>query len=324
MKIVLLGLGNVGLGTLSVIVEKNIDVEVIGIANSKGAILEKINTKAILTEGLDHQPNFRKRMTGLELINEVHPDLIVEMTPTNIDTGGIGLEHIRKALQKGIHVVTSNKGPLAVAYPELHRIATKKRLHFLFEATVAGAIPLFNLKKYCLEMNRIEQVHGILNGTTNYILNVLEERGGEMSLIIKEAQEKGFAETDPTADLNGTDAAVKLVILTNALLGRSVTLNDVFREGITHITQEAFRLASEQGNTIRLVASADADTLEVRPKIIPKTSTLNVQGALNAIILKLDIMGDLTLIGPGAGRRETANAIINDLLAIKRLLGEKT
>ncbi|MHA2060603.1 MAG: homoserine dehydrogenase [Candidatus Ranarchaeia archaeon] len=321
MKIVLLGFGNVGQGTLSVLTEKQIDVEIVGIANIQGAVTSEINSQEVLEKGLEMHSAFQAGMTGLQVIEETQPDMIVELTPTNVEDGGVGLKHIKYALNNGIHVVTSNKGPLAVAFPELKTLSTEKGLQFRYEATVAAAIPIFNLKQYCLEMNKINQIHGILNGTSNYILNTLEARGGELSLIVKEAQEKGYAETDPSADLEGTDAAVKLVILANALLGRPVTIKDVFCEGISNITEDAFKLASDFGNTIRLVASADHETLEVRPKIIPKSSTLNVPGALNAVVLKMDVMGDLTLIGPGAGRRETANAVINDILTIKRSIG---
>jgi homoserine dehydrogenase len=320
MKIALLGFGNVGKGTLSVILEKQIDLEVVGIADSRGAIISKFNSQEVLEKGLKKALSFQPGMTGLQVIKETQPDIIIETTPTNIENGGIGLTHIKYALEKGVHVVTSNKGPIAIAFPELNALASKNNIHLRYEATVAGAIPLFNLKQYCLPLNQVKQIHGILNGTSNYILNILEARGGEMSLIIKEAQEKGYAETDPSADIEGTDAAVKLVILANALLGRSVTMKDVFCEGITNLTEDAFKLASDFGNTIRLVGSADDEILEVRPKIIPKSSTLNVPGALNAVVLKMDIMGDLTLIGPGAGRKETANAVINDILTIKRSL----
>ncbi|MFX1507869.1 MAG: homoserine dehydrogenase [Promethearchaeota archaeon] len=316
MRAVLLGFGNVGQGTLRLIVEKQIDLEIIGIANSKGAIVGKIDPIKTLNSGITTASRFREGMSGLDLIAETDPEMIIEMTPTDIVDGGVGLLHMKKALTSGIHVVTSNKGPLALAFPELKTLAENNNLHFRYEATVAGAIPIFNLKLHCLPLNKVEQVHGILNGTTNYILNVMEERGGEMSLIIKEAQEKGYAEADPQADLEGIDAAIKLVIIANALLGRRVTLKDVYREGITNITPEAFSLASEHGDTIRLVASADDELLEVRPKTISKTNTLNIRGALNAIILRLDTIGDLTLIGPGAGGLETANAVINDILAI--------
>jgi len=185
----------------------------------------------------------------------------------------------------------------------------------LYEATVAGAIPVFNLVRSTLRGNKIESVSGILNGTANYILSRMSSEKMSFEGALKEAQELGYAEADPSYDVDGIDAAIKLVILVNSLLGVECRFKDVSIQGIRQVTPEAIELAEKDGYVIKHIASS-SDCLEVAPRLIKKTSPFAVGGSLNVVRLKTDLIGDLTLVGKGAGGIETASSVLNDILEI--------
>jgi homoserine dehydrogenase len=187
-----------------------------------------------------------------------------------------------------------------------------------YEATVAGAIPVFSLARSCLRGDRVLGVDGILNGTSNFILSKMDETGASFDLILREAQELGYAEADPTSDVEGVDAAAKLVILANTFFGGRWGFGDVRRRGIRDVNRDALELAREEGATIRLIASASPEGLEVRPRIVRLASPLAVQGVLNAVRFRLEHAKELVLIGRGAGGEETASAMLNDLVTLPR------
>jgi len=330
MRLCIVGFGFLGRELLKTIWEKmfllrEIDggFMVVGVANSKGYVyngdgldVEKMLSVNALSDCLGFEAN-----PAVDLINKDLCDVIVEATPTNIRDGEPGLTHIRLALSRGIHVVTPNKGPLTLAFRELSSLAEKNNCELLYEGTVAGAIPVFSLVRECLRGDRVIRISGILNGTTNYILSRMffEEIGFEIAL--KEAQERGIAEKDPSYDVDGIDAACKLVILANALMKRDVGFGDVERVGIRGITQEAVSLAKKANYAIKLIGTIDR-RLEVAPKLVPVNHPLCVHGTLNAIHLETDLAREITLVGYGAGK-ETVSAILNDLITVLRRRARK-
>ncbi|MCK4243820.1 homoserine dehydrogenase, partial [Candidatus Bathyarchaeota archaeon] len=190
-----------------------------------------------------------------------------------------------------------------------------------FEATVAGAIPDAIMVREALQGNQIISLKGILNGTTNYILTRMTFENVSFEMALKEAQQMGIAEADASYDVEGIDTASKLVILANSIMGNDVKLNDVHREGISHITPEAIELANFDGFLIKHVASFENGNLEVAPRLVEKSSPLAVGGTLNVLTFETDLAGEITLIGHGAGGVETASALLGDILNIAKIRG---
>ncbi|MFA5222372.1 MAG: homoserine dehydrogenase, partial [Methanoregula sp.] len=227
--------------------------------------------------------------------------------------------YIRAALDRKKHVVTSNKGPVALHYKELKALAQKNGVAFRYEATVAGAVPIMHTLEHGLAGNEILALYGVLNGTCNFILNRMADEGLTYEQALMEARELGYAEADPTYDVQGIDAAIKLVILSNTIWGNGIRLDDIDRTGIDLLTADALRLADEEGCTIRLIAEAipRKNLFRVSPRIIEKNHPLVTEGTLNALTLETDMAREITMIGRGAGSVETASAIIGDLMFIR-------
>ncbi len=257
-------------------------------------------------------------LKSVDAIKDVDAELMVEVTPTNVESGEPGLSHMLAAMDVGKHVVTSNKGPLALAFKQLKETAEKNNVEFKFEASAGGAMPLINLANEILSGDEILSIKGILNGTTNFILTKMTKEGTDFETTLREAQELGIAETDPSYDISGSDTASKLVILTNAILGKEATYRDVKVQGITKITPEAIALAKEEGFVIKLLGEVEDGNLEVSPKLIPINHPLNVDGTLNVATFATDLAGDVTIVGRGAGAIETNSAILSDILSIHR------
>jgi len=217
-------------------------------------------------------------------------------------------------------VVTSNKGPLALQYGKLMDLATSRGKELKFEASVGGAMPIISLIKDNLAGNGIISIKGVLNGTCNYILTRMREEKLPYEHVLKEAQERGIAETDPSNDVAGRDTAVKLVILANSIFDRNVSYKDVEVAGITEITLEALKLADDAGYVIKLIGEVDGNSsgecLKVAPRLVPKDDPLNVEGTLNVATIKTDLAGDITVIGKGAGPIEAASAVLSDIIGI--------
>jgi homoserine dehydrogenase len=258
------------------------------------------------------------QQSGIEAIKNCGAELVVEVTPTNVETGEPGLSHLLSAMEMGKHVVTSNKGPLALEFKKLKKTAKKNNAEFKFESSAGGAMPLINLANEILSGDEVISIKGILNGTTNYILTKMTKEGTEFEATLQEAQELGIAESDPTYDISGSDTACKLVILTNAILGKEATYKDVKIQGISKITPEAITLAKEEGYVIKLLGEVEDDRLEVAPKLVPINHPLNVDGSLNVATFKTDLAGDITIVGAGAGAIETNSAILSDIISIFR------
>jgi len=320
MKIAVLGLGAVGKGLLQAIGSKNLDLAITGIADSKSAIIDRdgIPVEEILSAKNERGFLGDKALGAGDVIDSADYDALVEVTPTNADTGEPALSYMRAALLKGKHVVTSNKGPIARELKALRALAQSKGVELRYEATVGGAIPIMHTLEHGLMGNEVKSVYGVLNGTCNYILTRMAAEGLTYEQALLEARELGYAEADPTYDVKGIDAAIKLVILANTIWKNGASLTDVDITGIDLLTTDALRLAEDQDCTIRLIAEAapDRDLLRVSPRIIRKDHPLVFEGTLNAITLETDMAREITLIGKGAGSLETASAIIGDLLYI--------
>jgi homoserine dehydrogenase len=328
MKVVIAGFGTVGQGI----------AEVIGLrqelfANSFGqsvSIVGAFDSKTFVkdSKGLDPvELVARKNATGgvgtkavdecvVEFIEEFNFDALIETTPTNIVDAEPGWSYIMAALNSGKHVVTSNKGPLALKFHELSEAAARNKVQLRYEASVGGAMPVINLSRELLRGEQIFSLSGILNGTCNFILNRMKDEGLPFEQALREAQEMGIAERDPSYDIDGVDTACKLAILANAIFGMDVTYHDVLRTGIRNITEDAISLAGERKKVIRLIGEISDRKLEVAPRMVPSGHPLAIGGTLNIVQLITDLAGEITVVGRGAGRKETASALLSDLLAI--------
>ncbi len=325
MNIVIIGFGNIGRSVAKVISEKDLGLEIVGIADRDGCIVKENTPLDVMdivetvekTKKLSSHPLTKTDMTTNDLIDSVDADLFVEMTPTNIENGEPGLSFMRRILNRKKHLVTSNKGPLVIAYRELTDLAKENKVLFRCGATIGGAIPILSLIRSGLSGNKITKIKGILNGTTNYILTKMFE-GKSFDYTLKEAQELGIAETNPTYDIEGIDIGAKLVVLANEL-GLNTGFNNVKIEGIKNITKEDIENAKKEDKVIKLIGEISKNSAEVSPQLISKNDSLAVDGTLNAIKIECDLAKEITLIGHGAGE-ETASAIIGDILEIKKVI----
>jgi len=261
----------------------------------------------------------------LETIKSPHTAILVETTPTSLVRGDPGLTHIRPARKAKKHVVTSNKGPLVRAMSELTALAEGSGVAFRYEGVIMSGTPALNLVRETLAGCDIQHVQGIVNGTTNFILPEME-KGRTYEEALAEAQRLGIAEADPTADVEGWDAAVKACIMAVLFMDATLELEDVERTGITEVTPETIQTALSRGKRVKLVAEVYRERGRVKamvaPVAVPLTRPLaGIMGAMNAITYTTDHLGDITIVGPGAGRIETGQALLSDLLAIHRAYG---
>lgn len=316
VKIALLGLGNVGRGVWNIlqmngeeIMKRSgcqVEVAKILVRDPSKARAVKVPEELITT-------NFD------EILNDDSIKIIVEVM------GGIepAKEFILKSLSKKKHIVTANKMLLATYGDELFKKADEEEVMLNYEASVAGGIPIIQAINESLTANKIEKLYGIINGTTNFILSKMELEGSDFGDVLKEAQEKGYAEADPTSDIDGFDAQYKLVILSSLAFGTKVKIDDVYREGITKITSKDIRYAKDFGLVIKLLAIAkEIDgklQLRVHPTMIPQTHPLaNVHDSFNAVFIKGNAVDDLMFYGRGAGDLPTGSAVVADIVSILR------
>ena len=245
IKASIIGFGSIGQGVARVLLMKKdylkkegLDIKVIAVTDSKGAMIDEngLDLEKCLEIKSEKGTIAEEKMTGLEVIRQIEHDLVIEVTPTDVITGGAGLLNMQAAFETKKDVVTSNKGPLTLKFKELNELAEQNGRLFRYEATVGGAMPIINLTKEVMAGNEIESIKGIFNGTCNYILTRMLEEKAAYSEILTEAVDLGIAETDPTYDVEGIDTAGKVVILANAVFGMNKTINDVDRTGITQIT----------------------------------------------------------------------------------------
>ena len=339
MRIILVGYGVVGKGVTTILARRyaenlkdtGFNPKIVAIADIDGAV---INPKGLSPEKLEaikqrgypisKDPDFgRPGISALDVIESVESEVVVEVTPVNIKTGEPALSHITKAFKTGKHVVTTNKGPLALAMPALTELAEYNNVYFRFSGTVGGGTPMLEFAKRCLAGDRILAVRGILNGTTNYILTEMSQNHVTFQDALSNAQKLGYAEKEPSMDIDGFDTACKVVILSNWIMNKKITLKDVDITGIRDVTLQALEEAAKRNSTIKLIGSIEGDKATVKPTEIPLTNPLCVSGVLNAITFSTEYAAEQTLIGRGAGGIETASAVLRDLLDIRRKLATK-
>lgn len=319
VRVAVLGLGSVGKGVLEMIARKDLDIIVTGVADSKSGLIDPsgLDIGAVLSS--KRAGGFgNTSISAKEVVSRADYDILVEVTPTNAASGEPALSYMKMAIDRGKHIATSNKGPISLHLKELKDLAKEKGVLVRYEATVGGAIPIMHTLGNGLAGNEFLALYGVLNGTCNYILTRMAAEGLTYEQALAEARELGYAEADPTYDVKGIDAAIKLVILANTIWDNGASLDRVDITGIDLLTTDALRLAEEKDCTIRLIAEAfpEKGVLRVSPRIIRKDHPLVFEGTLNAITLETDMAGEITLIGKGAGSIETASAIIGDILFI--------
>lgn len=340
-KIAFIGFGTVGQGLTEILLEKkdmlgekyDFHFKIVAISDiMKGAVydedgldMEKILELVKKGKKLDEYPTGVKGMDSMATIQETNADTVIEVTYTDVKTGEPALTHIKAALNAGKNVISTNKGPVVKQVMELLDLAASNNVHYGFEGVVLAGTPVLNLAKFTLAGNKITGFKGILNGTTNYILTRMEE-GMLYDDALKKAQELGYAEADPTGDVEGLDALGKVVILSNVVLGKNLSVNDVQRKGITGITGEDVKKAKAEGKRWKLIGSAEIQSdgsvkAKVSPEKLPLSDPLaGVCEAINALTYYTDELGPVTIVGPGAGRRETGFSLLIDLLEINRKL----
>jgi homoserine dehydrogenase len=290
---------------------------VVGIADSSGAVVDG--------DGVDVAAAFeRKARSGsvgdepVEALLAGPYDALVEATPTTLGDAQPGFGHARAALERGRHVVLANKGPVAERYDDLRALVDDSAGELRFDATVAGAIPAVATVD-SMGPERVEAVRGVLNGTANFVLSRMAAEGLDYEHVLAEAQELGVAEADPSFDVEGTDAALKCVILANVLRGGGVRLADADVAGITDLPASALSLAAEDGRTVRLIGEVTPDGVRVGPRLVPEDDPLAVSGTRNVVQLETADAGRMELSGRGAGGPETASAVLAD---VDRLAGD--
>jgi homoserine dehydrogenase len=324
IKVGLLGLGTVGTGTAKILQDPQGRHPLIGQID-----LARVGVRSLDKPRLVDIPKDRLTTDLESIVSDPTIDIVVELMG--------GLEPARslilKAISQGKHVVTANKAVIARYGDEIFTAANEAGVYVLLEAAVGGGIPVIQPLKQALGVNRIHGVTGIINGTTNYILTRMMREGGDFAPILADAQRLGYAEADPTADVDGLDAADKIAILASLAFGGRIKLSDVYSEGIRHVTAADIAYAQRLGFVIKLLAIARRDVcpvsneqmeelqLRVHPTLVPETHPLaSVNDVYNAILVEGDPIGQVMFFGPGAGEGPTASAVVADIINIAAAL----
>jgi homoserine dehydrogenase len=338
MRLALIGNGGVGKAFIQLLLDKSglllkekMDVQVNYVLDSKGGIYNPAGIDLMRLTEFNHSGLPLSRFSGggsdqitfnLLLANG-GVDVLVELTPSNLLTGEPGITHIESALQMGWHVITGNKGPVMLAWHNLNRIASDKGVRLMVGCTTGGALPAINGGLIDLAGADILSIEGVLNGTTNFILEEMEEDRCTYEEALVKAQQAGIAETNPSQDVEGWDTAAKILILTNILMNESKLLQDVAVKGITALTPQDIREAANNGLKIKLVGRAsfqdDQLIISVRPEALPPEHPLShANGKNKAVRFVTDTLGELMITGGASGTRAAAAAILRDLLFIHR------
>lgn len=321
LKLGILGMGTVASGLINIIEMNNTKItEILG----KEFEIKKVLVKNIEKKRNINIPQEVYTTDPYEVINDKDVQILVELI------GGIdpAYEYIKAALNNKKHVVTANKALIATHGEELESLAQKNSVRLMYEASVAGGIPIINTMTESLIANEFDEIVGIINGTTNYILTQMTERGLEFDQAVKEAQNLGFAEADPSSDVDGDDAAFKLSILSTIAFGQRIHMSDISKEGITKISKEDINYAKELGYNIKLLATAfrsgDEIELKVHPAFIHAGHPLStVKNEFNAVLLKGNAVGEIMLYGRGAGSLPTGSAVLGDVITIAKNIDTK-
>jgi len=338
LKIAMLGFGNAGRAFAELLLNKEKEirekygcgVKVAAIAtgssgslvNPAGVDLEKACRDMERFHRFDKDSKDFSEMSAMEIAIRADYDILIELTPLAIMSGQPAISHIAAALSRGRHVITANKGPLAWAFESLRKLARDNGVQFCYETTVMDGTPVFNLVEDTLRLCRVTEIKGILNSTTNFILDELA-KGREYSDILREGKERGFMEADPSLDIEGWDAAAKTAVLLNVLMGADTTPDKIDRTGIEGITQEQIRKAEERGKKIRLVCRGfikdGKPTGRVAPEEIDKNELFaSISGTSSVISVTTDLMGTISIVEHDPGIIQTGYGVLSDLLRVIR------
>ena len=330
MRIILCGFGVVGQSFAKLLESRSEDLyaryglkpRIVGVFDRKGSANDPsgLDTSKLIDVkkkygSVNRYSGAFDNTSGTQNINNLEAEVLIEATESNYKDAEPGMTHIIDAMKRGMHVISVNKGPLALAFPSLMEIAEYNHVLFRFSGTVGGGTPILDFAKNSLRGERIVSFDGILNGTTNYILTNMAN-GMSFNDALDDAKQKGYVEADESLDLDGLDAAAKLVILANWIMGMKVTMPDIKITGIRKIDNSDIKHAAEKNCAIKLIASCNKE-LTVAPKEIATIDPLCVSGTLNAISFTSEHSGTQTIIGRGAGGIETASSILRDLIDIR-------
>lgn len=334
-NIAIVGCGNVGTALIEILYEKQVELACKYGFNFKVTLITDLMKGTIIDpDGLDIKKVIEEIQTknSFEAFPQVHGSfcelletsgstMLVEATPTNLKTGEPGLTHIRTALSRGMSVTTTNKGPISVAFDELNILAKDCGATLRYEGVIMSGTPLLEMLQTGMAGCEVVKIEGILNGTTNFMLTEMDN-GSNYAEALEQAISLGYAESDPSGDVEGWDAAVKISILAKILFGKNIPVSDIDRQGITNVTSDKIKEAYNAGYKVKLIAGISIMPqglyAYVTPKEVPLSHPLaSITGATNAVTITTDNLGEVTLIGPGAGRRETAQALLADLIAMR-------
>lgn len=336
MRLIMLGFGDAGRAFARLIEEKKKEIseeygyiiKVVAVTTkSRGSLFNEKGIELLrAVKEIEKMGIFNKEdesfseISSLEAVSSVDYDVMVELTPLDIFTGQPAIEHISIALGRGKHVITANKGPLAWAYSELRKKAEEKGVQFLFETTVMDGSPVFNLMKETLPLCKVTEIKGILNSTTNYILEEMA-KGKEYNEILEEGKSMGFVEADPAMDIEGWDATAKITTLMNVLMEANITPMDIQRKGIENITYDEIKEADARGKVIKLLCHAKLENGKpvgrVGPELIPKGDLLaGITGTTSVVSITTDLMKTITIVEHDPDIEQTAYGPFVDLLRI--------
>jgi len=330
MRIILCGFGVVGQSFAKLLESRSEDLyakyglkpKIVGVFDKTGGVTDTsgLDVSRLIDTKRKHNSvkKYSKKesdVSGLDMINNLNAEVLIETTASNYKDAEPGMTHIINAMKQGLHVISVNKGPLALAFPSLLELAEYNNILFRFSGTVGGGTPILDYAKNSLGGEQIISFDGILNGTTNYILTNMA-KGMSFNYALNDAKKRGYVKADEALDLDGLDAAAKLVILANWIMGMKVTMPNIKRTGIRKVNEEDIKTAASKNCAVKLIASCNKE-LVVEPKEIPVNDPLCVSGTLNAISFTSEHSGTQTVIGRGAGGIETASSILRDLINIR-------
>lgn len=336
IKIAILGFGNVGKAFARLLTEKqeeifdkfNIKLHVVAISTrSKGCLVNENGIDLISTlndlekyDKFDEKSSDYKEIGSMEIAENVNYDILFELTPLQIFSGQPAIDHIKTALSRKKHVVSANKGPIAWAFESLRNLAVKNNVLFYYETTVMDGTPIFNLVDETLKFCKVTEVKGILNSTTNFVLEEIA-KGKAYDEVIQEGKRRGFVEEDPSMDIEGWDAAAKTAALLNVLMGADITPRDVDRKGIEDINYEKIKEAESRGNVIKLLCYGGMENgkvvARVRPEEVNKNSLLaSITGTTSIVTITTDLMGTVSIVEHEPEIEQTAYGVFSDLIRV--------
>ncbi len=341
IRLTLIGFGVVGQSFAELLANKHAYLKqrystwltLVGVANARHGFIYRtdgLDLSLLLKFAREGRPlteyhDVRHWNNAVDGLKDTVADILIEASPTNLRDAEPALSHIRTALSKRMHAVTANKGPGALAASELFTLAREHGVQFRMESSVMAGTPVISTIREGMAGAKITSLRAILNGTSNYILSAMAS-GRDYAEVLADAQAQGYAETDPTADVEGYDAVAKTMILAALVFNHPLRVEQVERQGITAITPEQVQAAIDAGMRIKLIASlrpapgSDELIASVKPIALPLLTDplARVDGAMNAISIQSDTLPEVTIIGPGAGRMETAQGLLADVLACTR------